>query len=92
MKHFFEHHLAIVTMLCVVGIFLFPVAVGPYSAVHGPVTALLAVRTAMKLRLAIALAALCNSIVSVSAFRSFPVLSLELISATPPQNLLNLRC
>ncbi|HKW17107.1 MAG TPA: hypothetical protein VJO35_06335 [Terriglobales bacterium] len=57
MKRLFRHELAIITTLCVVGIFLFPVAVGPYSAVHGPVTALLAFRAAMKLYGTITLAA-----------------------------------
>lgn len=93
MKHFFGHQLAIVTMLCVVGIFLFPVAVGPYSAVHGPATALLAFRAAMKLRVAIAVAALCSLILSLASDpHSLPGCNLRLISAGPPQDMLNLRC
>ena len=44
--------LAVVAVLCVLGIFFFPVmnGPGPYSAVHGPVTALLSIRTAVRLR------------------------------------------
>jgi len=50
--------LAVVAALCVLSIFLFPCVQGPYSAVHGPVTALQAVRAAARLRLAILAAAL----------------------------------
>jgi uncharacterized membrane protein len=53
--------LAIVTILCVLGIFLFPAASGPYSAVHGPASALIAIRAAMQFYRAIAVAALCFS-------------------------------
>ncbi len=47
--------LAIVAVLCVLGIFFFPVmnGPGPYSAVHGPVTALLSIRAAVRLRMII---------------------------------------
>ena len=42
--------LAALTTVCVIGLFLFPTSVGPYSAVHGPVTALQAMRAAIRLR------------------------------------------
>jgi hypothetical protein len=42
--------LALLAVLCVLGIFFFPVINGPYSAVHGPVTALLSIRAAARLR------------------------------------------
>jgi hypothetical protein len=47
--------LAIVAVLCVLGIFFFPVmnGPGPYSVVHGPVTALLSIRAAGRLRMII---------------------------------------
>jgi len=54
----FGHELAIVAIVCVLGIFLFPAAAGSYSAVHGPVTALEAMRNSIRLRGAIAAAAL----------------------------------
>jgi hypothetical protein len=93
MKFLFGHPLAIVMVLCVVGIFLFPVAAGPYSAVHGPATGLLAFRAAMKLRLAIALAAFCNLFVSVdSTLRRVPTFSSRSMLALHLDNLLNLRC
>jgi hypothetical protein len=57
----FGNELTLITILCVVGIFLFPASAGPYSAIHGPVTALQAVRAAMKIRWNIALAALVFS-------------------------------
>ena len=47
----------LVTLLCVIGIFLFPASAGPYSAVHGPVTALQAIRAAARVRWAVVLAA-----------------------------------
>jgi hypothetical protein len=49
--------LAVVAVLCVLTIFLFPGMQGPYSVVHGPVTALLAARAATRLRTAIVQAA-----------------------------------
>jgi hypothetical protein len=45
--------LALLAVFCVLGIFFFPVMNGPYSAVHGPVTALLSIRAAARLRLTI---------------------------------------
>jgi hypothetical protein len=44
--------------LCVLMVFLFPAVQGPYSVVHGPATALQAARAAVRLRVAIAQAAL----------------------------------
>ncbi|MFZ0735339.1 MAG: hypothetical protein WAM79_23685 [Candidatus Sulfotelmatobacter sp.] len=44
---------AVVALLCVLSVFFFPAMQGPYSVVHGPVTALLAVRAAAHLRLTI---------------------------------------
>ncbi len=49
--------LALVAVLCVISIFLFPVAQGPYTAIHGPVTALQSVRTAVRVRWAMVAAA-----------------------------------
>src|SRR5580658_8304538 len=45
--------LSVLAVLCVLTIFLFPGMQGPYSVVHGPVTALLAARAATHLRTAI---------------------------------------
>ena len=50
--------LAVVAVLCVLMIFLFPSMQGSYSMVHGPVTALLAARAAVRLRMAIVQGAL----------------------------------
>jgi len=50
--------LAIVAVLCVLAVFFFPGIEGPYSAVNGPVTALLSMRAASVLRLGIVHAAL----------------------------------
>lgn len=45
--------LALLALVCVLTIFLFPAMQGPYSAVHGPVSALQAARAAARLRVAI---------------------------------------
>ncbi|HSZ63077.1 MAG TPA: hypothetical protein VK828_14840 [Terriglobales bacterium] len=49
---------ATLTVVCVLTIFLFPAMQGPYSVVHGPASALLAVRAAAKVQTAIVQAAL----------------------------------
>ena len=49
-----ESALAVIAVVCVLSIFFFPAMRGPYSVVHGPVTALLAARAAAGLRMAIA--------------------------------------
>jgi len=50
--------LAVLALLCVLTIFLFPATQGPYSVVHGPVSALQATRAAARLRVVILQAAL----------------------------------
>lgn len=45
--------LAVFAALCVLAIFFFPSIDGPYSAVHGPVTALLSIRAAARSRVII---------------------------------------
>jgi hypothetical protein len=45
--------LAVIAVVSVLAIFFFPAMQGPYPAVHGPVTALLAVRAANRLRISI---------------------------------------
>src|SRR5579862_6958795 len=47
-------NLAVLAVLCVLMVFLFPGVQGPYSVVHGPATALRAARAAVRLRVAIA--------------------------------------
>jgi hypothetical protein len=45
--------LAVLAVLCVLALFFFPGMEGPYPAVHGPVTALLSIRAAARLRVLI---------------------------------------
>lgn len=45
--------LTVFAVLCVLALFFFPGMEGPYSAVHGPVTALLSLRAAAMVRFAI---------------------------------------
>lgn len=49
---------ALVSVLCVLTVFLFPALQGPYSAVHGPVTAFQSARAAAGVRTAMVRAGL----------------------------------
>jgi hypothetical protein len=80
--------LALIAAICVLTIFFFPAMQGPYPAVHGPVTALLAARAAAGLRMAIAVRvlrdrmsrariALTRSISTAVSFSEFRVDSLS---------------
>jgi hypothetical protein len=64
--------LALVALFCVLTIFLFPAVQGPYSAVHGPVSALQATRAAARLRISILQSAL-------RSLRNFPLPTLALL-------------
>jgi hypothetical protein len=44
MRHHLGYELALLAVVCTLAIFLFPGASGPYPIVHGPVTALRAMR------------------------------------------------
>jgi hypothetical protein len=50
--------LAVLAVLCVLTVFFFPAMQGPYPAIHGPVTALLSMRAASRLRLGIVMVGL----------------------------------
>ena len=70
--------LAVLTVLCVLMIFFFPVMQGPYSVAHGPVTALQAARAAARLRIIIvqgALNSLGNFLISPLVILSWMLLS-----------------
>lgn len=54
----FENSLAVLAVVCVLIIFFFPSAHGPYPVVHGPVTALLSLRASAALRVRIVKSAL----------------------------------
>jgi len=57
-RQYVASRFAIVALICVAATFLFPAVQGPYSAVHGPVTALMSARAKLKLWLGMALAGL----------------------------------
>jgi hypothetical protein len=88
--------LAVMAVLCVLVIFLFPAMQGPYSVVHGPVTALLAARAAVRLRIAIvqgALNSVGNCLVSPLVVLSWMSLSpAEFQSISLPEYNTILRC
>jgi hypothetical protein len=44
MRHYLGYELALLAVVCTLAIFLFPGGSGPYPIVHGPVTALRAMR------------------------------------------------
>jgi hypothetical protein len=70
--------LAVMAVLCVLMIFLFPAMQGPYSVVHGPATALQAARAAARLRIAIGhggLTSLRNCLISPLVVLSWMSLS-----------------
>jgi len=50
------YELALVAIVCTLAIFLFPAVSGPYPIVHGPVTALRALRAWLLLLIALTLA------------------------------------
>jgi hypothetical protein len=87
--------LAVLAVLCVLTIFLFPVMQGPYSAVHGPVTAMQAAHAAARLRFAMAWAGLKSARQAVIAF-FLTLLAAESRTEFPSPNLANcasvLRC
>lgn len=53
-----SYEFVLVAILCTVALFLFPAVQGPYSAVHGPVTALLSLKAKVFLCLTLLLAAM----------------------------------
>jgi hypothetical protein len=88
--------IAVLTVICVLMIFLFPLMHGPYSVLHGPVTALRAARAGVHLRLAIvqaALSSLANCLISaLSIFAPFSLLKAELQSVSLPKCNTVFRC
>lgn len=69
--------LAVLAVVCVLSIFFFPGIEGPYPAVHGPVTALLSLRAAARLRMVIRAGVRAIRIPINSALFTFPQLSLK---------------
>ena len=66
------HELAVIAIVCVIGIFLFPATAGPYSAVHGPVTALEAMRASIRIACAMIMAAfVLDLLLHFSAFSMY---------------------
>jgi hypothetical protein len=86
---------AIVAILCAAAVLFFPAVRGPYSAVHGPVTALRSTQTRLKMWLVMALAALhilggslavCRFLLPALFSRAFSFRS------SPPGKVFFLRC
>ena len=86
------YEIVVLTTICTVAIFLFPAASGPYSAVHGPVTALLSFRLRLKFCLGMALAALRS--LGGALVSSFQATWQEIFSPqlVPPRQMAVLRC
>jgi len=87
---------AVLTVLCVLMIFFFPLMQGPYSVVHGPATALQAARAAARLQIVImhgALNSLGDFLISPLVILSWMLLSqAEFRSVSLPENSTILRC
>jgi hypothetical protein len=94
MQRIFGHELAVITIFCVLSIFLFPATAGPYSAVHGPATALIAIRAAMKLRWLMARQAFCSLLLGLDlGLRTLPKdIAFLTFRASPLKPSLPLRC
>lgn len=88
--------LALVAVLCVLTIFLFPAVQGPYPVVHGPATAFQASRSALLVQIAIVQAALSSqgnlpiSPLAILISRSLP--TTELGATCSPEHSAILRC
>lgn len=89
-----RYELALVAILCVIALFFFPALQGPYSAVHGPVTALLSLKAKLFLCLALLLAAmhLLMRCVSVCSTLRIPLDTLFLGARFDPDHNAVLRC
>src|SRR5215469_1546716 len=90
----FRYELALIAIVCVIGIFLFPAAAGSYSAVHGPVTAFQAMRNAVRAHSALTTAALSLvrfSMPSMWFFRWIPLISASFLGDSSPHTCI-LRC
>jgi len=91
------HELAILAVLSVLTIFLFPGVQGPYSVTHGPVTAFQAARAAVRVRSAVipdVLRSLGNWVIAillVAVSRPLPS-DAQFLSVTLPQCSTILRC
>jgi hypothetical protein len=87
---------AIVVVFCILSLFLFPSVQGSYSATHGPVTALQAMRAAAHVRLAILTAALrvfsVFRVSSLEGLSSTELFGSEFLSAPPSESSTILRC
>jgi hypothetical protein len=96
LSRYLTSEFAIVAIVCIAALFLFPAMHGPYSAVHGPVTALLSIRAKVKLRLAMALTTLLLLNRLMVAFCKFarPVSAPQepFLHLTPSEQLAALRC
>ena len=92
-----RRELSVVVLLCTLTIFLFPGVTGPYSAVHGPVTALLALRQALKAFWSMACAALrraplLKTLQSLLAILASLLLSAPIPAVAPRRGVIVLRC
>lgn len=88
------YELTIFAIFCTVAIFVFPAASGSYSAVHGPVTALLSLRAKVKLWLGMAVTALQSARIIPASFagRHTAPQMILLAQSSPPEQSTILRC
>ena len=87
--------LAMLAVVCILTIFLFPAMQGPYSVVNGPVTALQAARAAVRLRKAMmqgAFQSLRHRLAAPAFFSWMPLSEAELHPGPLPECTSVLRC
>ena len=84
---------AVLAVLCILTIFLFPALQGPYSAVHGPVTSLQSLRAARRFWSSIIQAALASyAQASLLIFSWMSFSNADSPSAATPACIAVLRC
>jgi hypothetical protein len=90
-----SYEVAVLAILCSTALFFFPAVRGPYSAVHGPVTALRSIQKRLRIWLVMALAALhvFGGRLTACHFVLWMLLRSVLSSRwSPPESALALRC
>jgi hypothetical protein len=70
--------IAVLTLICVIGLFLFPAAIGSFAATHGPVTALRSSLQAQQTKVSIS-----SATVTAIAVTTQPQIAFRDLSAEP---------
>ena len=89
----FDYRSVAVAIFCIMLIFFFPSVCGPYSVVHGPVTALRSICARLKMLLVLAIAFVMAGQFQVSRLFACPPAScVSFLALHPPNQFSVLRC